>query len=81
MTDRPYKYCAFAFILNGILLIINILCDGSAMPFVALCTGICFANMMNAKTQKRMYDCHIDTLAEVLVAANSELVNYPPPMR
>lgn len=76
MTNRLYKFCAFAFIINGILLIINILNDGYVMPFVALCTGICFANMLNAKTQKRMYDCHIDTLAEVLVAANSELAKY-----
>lgn len=76
MTDRAYKFGAFAFILNGILLIINILSDCYSMPFVALCTGICFANMLSAKTQKRMYDCHVDTLAEVLVAANSELVKY-----
>lgn len=76
MTDRAYKFGAFAFIFNGILLIINILSDGYAMPFVALCTGICFANMMNAKGTKKMYDCHIDTLAEVLAAANSELNTY-----
>lgn len=76
MTDRAYKFGAFAFIINGILLIINILADGYAMPFVALCTGICFANMMNAKGTKKMYDCHVDTLAEVLVVANSELKKY-----
>lgn len=76
MTDRTYKFCAFAFILNGILLIINILCDGYVMPFVALCTGICFANMMNAKTQKRAYDCYVDDITEILVSANRELEKY-----
>lgn len=76
MTNRLYKYCAIAFIINGIILIINILTDGYVMPFVALCTGICFANMINAKGTKKMYDCHVDTLAEVLVVANNELKKY-----
>lgn len=76
MTDRAYKFGAFAFIFNGILLIINILSDGYAMPFVALCTGICFANMMNAKGTKKMYDCHVDDIAEILVEANRELEKY-----
>lgn len=76
MTDRAYKFGAFAFIFNGILLIINILSDCYSMPFVALCTGICFANMLSARTQKRMYDCHVDDIAEILVAANSELEKY-----
>lgn len=76
MTNRTYKFCAFAFILNGILLIINILNDGYVMPFVALCTGICFANMLNAKGTKKMYDCYVDDIAEILVTANRELEKY-----
>lgn len=76
MTDRAYKFGAFAFIINGILLIINILADGYVMPFVALCTGICFANMLNAKGTKKMYDCYVDDIAEILVTANRELEKY-----
>lgn len=53
MINRVYKFCAFAFIVNGILLIINILNDGDVMPLIAFCTGVCFANLVNATTQKR----------------------------
>lgn len=74
--NRAYKFAAIAFILDGILLIIALLCDYSSMPIIAFFTGVCFANWINAKYTKRMYDCQIDEIAEILVAANLELSKY-----
>lgn len=49
---RAYKFNALAFIIDGILLIIALLCDWYSMPLIAVCTGICLTNWVNAKDTK-----------------------------
>lgn len=59
---RAYKFNALAFIIDGILLIIALLCDWDSMPLIAICTGICLANWLNAIDTKHGVE-HADKTA------------------
>lgn len=74
--NTAYKFNSFALIINGILLIIAILCDYSSMPIIAFFTGVSLSSWIASKCAKRMYNCHIDQTARIVTMANDELARF-----